>query len=61
MQRSKRKGSVVKRDRKIIVYIATSADGYIARTDGGVARLHYAPRFASRCAGDETSSRQSHS
>jgi dihydrofolate reductase len=25
-----------KRERKIIVYIATSADGYIARSDGGV-------------------------
>jgi len=36
MPRSKRKGSVVKRDRKIIVYIATSADGYIARPDGSV-------------------------
>jgi hypothetical protein len=32
MQRSKRKESAVRRDRKIIVYIATSADGYIART-----------------------------
>ena len=36
MQRSKRKGSVVRRDRKIIVYIATTADGYIARPDGSV-------------------------
>jgi hypothetical protein len=43
MPRSKRKGSVVKRDRKIILYIATSADGHIARPDGGVSRLHYAP------------------
>jgi hypothetical protein len=33
MPRSKRKGSVVKRDRKIILYIATSADGCIARPD----------------------------
>ena len=26
----------MKRRRKIIVYIATSADGYIARSDGGI-------------------------
>ena len=45
MQRSKRKGSVVRRDRKIIVYIATSADGYIARPDGSVDWLNR-PRTA---------------
>jgi hypothetical protein len=28
------------RRRKIIVSIATSADGYAARPDGGVVRLH---------------------
>src|SRR2546427_3827140 len=32
-----------KRERKIIVYIATSADGYIARPDGSVDWLNYPP------------------
>jgi dihydrofolate reductase len=36
---------VVKRQRKIIVYIATSADGYIARADGNVDWLNR-PRTA---------------
>jgi dihydrofolate reductase len=35
----------MKRERKIIVYIATSADGYIARTDGNVDWLNR-PRTA---------------
>ena len=30
--------------RRIIVYIATSADGYIARLDGDVERLNRRPR-----------------
>src|SRR5215468_10340162 len=33
---SQPQGVFMKRQRKIIVYIATSADGYIARPDGGV-------------------------
>src|SRR5437016_1527016 len=33
---SSAEGGEVKRRRKIIVYIATSADGYIARSDGGI-------------------------
>ena len=57
MQRSKRKGSVVRRDRKIIVYIATSADGYIARPDGSVSRLHYAPHHGPSPAVREARSR----
>jgi dihydrofolate reductase len=48
MQRSKRKESVVRRDRKIIVYIDTSADGYIARPDGSVDWLKR-PRTAGDC------------
>ena len=34
----------MKRRRKIIVYIATSADGYIARPDGDVEWLNRRPR-----------------
>jgi dihydrofolate reductase len=34
----------MKRERKIIVAIATSADGYIARPDGDVERLTRRPR-----------------
>jgi len=34
--------------RKIIVYIATSADGYIARPDGDVEWLNRRPAFARR-------------
>jgi dihydrofolate reductase len=34
----------MKARRKIIVYIATSADGYIARPDGGVEWLNRRPR-----------------
>jgi dihydrofolate reductase len=36
----------MKRARKIIVYIATSADGYIARPDGDVEWLNRRPRTA---------------
>jgi dihydrofolate reductase len=39
------KGETMKRERKIIVYIATSADGYIARRDGNVDWLNR-PRIA---------------
>src|SRR5437868_7383918 len=34
----------MKKERKIIVYIATSADGYIARPDGDVEWLNRRPR-----------------
>jgi hypothetical protein len=34
----------MKTRRRIIVYIATSADGYIARLDGDVERLNRRPR-----------------
>src|SRR5437763_1679142 len=37
-------GYVMKARRKIIVYIATSADGYIARPDGDVEWLNRRPR-----------------
>src|SRR6201993_1938126 len=37
-------GMLMKADRKIIVYIATSADGYIARPNGDVEWLNRRPR-----------------
>src|SRR5207244_651605 len=36
VRRRKVSAQIMKTDRKIIVYIATSADGYIARPDGDV-------------------------
>jgi len=40
---SRRRDALVKASRRIVVYIATSADGYIARPDGSVEWLNRRP------------------